>query len=532
MTKTQRTPFTVDALVPCFNEEGRVGRVLNALTNTKLFSQIIVVDDGSTDGSLEEIKQFPKVVFIQLSTNQGKGAAVKAGFAHVTSSTVFLCDADLHGLTEKHIQQMIEEYKKHPNSMIVGIREKMPLPGLHWLRTHLLPLIAGERVLSTDDLRSVLSHPLTSEYGLEPYMNHYFVSAKKPILKILLTGVNDIPKWDKKSYGLKTHFQEGINIATKYLTLYTQEIPREIYNGVRSFIFPTFGIDPTKYASNTTRVFGIPINYVKVGRGSILVFIHGWANNWEGWGPVIPYLEDDFTLYLLDLPGFGDSGDLAEYSIEKAAAYVEQFVQTLPSKPVGVIGLSMGSLVVAELGRKNPKITDSVILSGPIIKDHNLQMISQTLKYSLWFIRHVEFSEIALKKIIETRVAAYAMSKYMNMYRFNRFLVDTYGMIGKKKMRRKAFTQMGISSASYNLNTVLEKYDLPVLLLYGKEDKISSPLFAKKTLLPQNTHLQCIEIEEAGHVAPLEQPQKVAEAIRVFIGDMMKKKSHREIKHE
>ncbi|HKZ34620.1 MAG TPA: alpha/beta fold hydrolase [Patescibacteria group bacterium] len=532
MTGTQGKPFTVDALVPCFNEEGRVGSVLRTVIHTKVFARIIVVDDGSTDGSFEEIQQFPKVTLIRLPTNQGKGAAVKAGLEHVASSAVFLCDADLHGLTEKHILHMVGEYKKHPKCMVVGIREKMPLPGLHWLRTHLLPLIAGERVLSTDDLRNVLSHPLSSEYGLEPYMNHYFVSSKKPIIKVLLKGVNDIPKWEKKSYGLKSHLQEGINIVTKYLTLYTQEIPKEIYNGVRSFIFPTFGIDPTKYPSNTTQVFDIPIHYVKVGKGPILVFIHGWANNWEGWGPVIPYLEDDFTLYLLDLPGFGDSGDLAEYSIEKAAAYVEQFIQTLPSKPVGVIGLSMGSLVVAELGRNNPKITDSVILSGPIIKDHNLQMISQTLKYSLWFIRHIELSEIALKKIIETRVAAYAMSKYMNMYRFNRFLVDTYGMIGKKKMRRQAFTQMGISSASYNLNTVLEKYDLPALLLYGKEDKISSPLFAKKTLLPQNAHLQCIEIEEAGHVAPLEQPQKVAVAIRQFIGDMIEERGSTNKKYE
>lgn len=271
------------------------------------------------------------------------------------------------------------------------------------------------------------------------------------------------------------------------------------------------------YTQYKVAINGVKVSYVKAGKGPILVFVHGWANNWVSWVPLANCLYKDYTVYLLDLPGFGDSDDLPYYSIELVSKYLEEFVKKLPDKPQAVIGLSMGSMVVAESCKNNNKISETIILMGPVIKNSNLDdLIAVTLESSLKLIGRFRLSEMFLKKIIETRIAAYSLSRYINMYKFNKFLVDEYGMIGKKKMRQQAFVQMGYSGAIYDLGKTLTFYKMPVLLIYGREDKISSPQAATELLKPNN-YISIQSVPFAGHVVPLEQPEKVAAIIKNYL---------------
>lgn len=514
-----------DAIVPCFNEEGRVGNVLEVLSTSKYIDQVIFVDDGSTDGSLNEAGKIKGIKIIELKENVGKSGAVKKGLSEVKTSAVFLFDADISGLSENHIKKIYFSYLKNPESMVVGLRQKNSLPLLHWMRKNIFPLIAGERILATENLIQILKNFNVSEYGLEPYMNYYFNVNRKPIVKILLSGVNDLPKWKKKSYGFKPFFEESVNIFSKYLQIYSQEIPKNIYNSLSSFILP---LKITKqeeknfysviFPQHQTTINRVKINYVKAGSGPILVFVHGWANNWVSWIPLADYLCKNYTVYLIDLPGFGDSDDLPHYSIETVSEYLKGFIERLPEKPKALVGLSMGSLVVAQVGKIDEKISENLILISPVIKNKSLSdLVSTTLESSLKIMDHFSLSEMFLKKIIETRIAAYSMSKYMNMYKFNKFLVDEYGMIGKKKMRKEAFVQMGYSGASYDLKEVLFHHKMPVLLIYGREDKISSPQNVRKSLLKMNDKIKLKVIPFAGHVVPLEEPEKVATSIRDYL---------------
>ncbi len=239
MVSKKSKPITVDAIVPCFNEGPRVGRVLEVLSSSKHLNKVIFVDDGSMDNSIEKAKKFPNVKIVCLKKNQGKGQAVKEGLKHVESEVIFLCDADLAGLKEKNIQEMIKTYQKHPDALVVGLRQKIKSKTGHWLRKNLLPLIAGERILKKSDLKTILDNPLSYEYGLETYMNYYYRRQSRPIIKILLVGVNHIPKTRKESYGLKPLISEGINITQKYLSVYAKELPKDIYNSMKTSIFQT-----------------------------------------------------------------------------------------------------------------------------------------------------------------------------------------------------------------------------------------------------------------------------------------------------
>ncbi|NQY73158.1 MAG: glycosyltransferase family 2 protein [Candidatus Margulisbacteria bacterium] len=86
-------------LIPAYNEEGTLGELLSILDKLSLESagfktEIIVVNDGSTDRTEEIAKQFPDVLYIY-QDNQGKGAAVKTGIERATGDWVLIQDADL-----------------------------------------------------------------------------------------------------------------------------------------------------------------------------------------------------------------------------------------------------------------------------------------------------------------------------------------------------------------------------------------------------------------------------------------------------
>jgi len=217
----------VDTIIPCYNEEKRVGNVLDVLIKSKYINRVIVVDDCSTDRSTDVIKSFSGVKLVRHNTNQGKGQAIKTGLEYVKSDAVFLCDADLYGLEEQHIKKLTQEYLAHPANIIVGLTDKSN-PILNWLQKNTLPLIAGFRIISTDLLRKILENPIAYGYGLELYTNYVSYKSRKRIRKIRMKGANDVPKYRKEAYGIVPHIKEGQELLQKYFEIYVIEMPKDV----------------------------------------------------------------------------------------------------------------------------------------------------------------------------------------------------------------------------------------------------------------------------------------------------------------
>jgi glycosyltransferase involved in cell wall biosynthesis len=90
--------MNLSVIIPIYNERNTIKLILERVLATGLTNEIILVDDGSTDGTRSLLAQFedhPGIRVIYHAKNQGKGGAVRSGIAIATGDLILIQDADL-----------------------------------------------------------------------------------------------------------------------------------------------------------------------------------------------------------------------------------------------------------------------------------------------------------------------------------------------------------------------------------------------------------------------------------------------------
>lgn len=117
-------------IIPAYNEQDSIGQVLDhveeVVTNSDLTCQLLVVDDGSTDRTVE-IARSKRCEVVEYPNNRGYGAAIKAGIRRARHDVIIITDADGTYPTEviPHLIELMADY-----DMVVGARtgEKVHVP--------------------------------------------------------------------------------------------------------------------------------------------------------------------------------------------------------------------------------------------------------------------------------------------------------------------------------------------------------------------------------------------------------------------
>src|SRR5262249_55452513 len=116
----------VSIVVPVFNEERTIAAVIEKVRALEIDKEIIVVNDGSRDGTREALRPYdgdkvPGVRVHHSPVNLGKGASVRVGFSHATGDVVTIQDADLE-LDPREYLTLIQPIVEGKADVVFGSR--------------------------------------------------------------------------------------------------------------------------------------------------------------------------------------------------------------------------------------------------------------------------------------------------------------------------------------------------------------------------------------------------------------------------
>lgn len=152
MRKASGGDLRVAAIVPAYNEEATLTEVLSVLKSTPGIDEILVVSDGSTDGTVE-IARGMGMRTIHLRQNQGKGRAMAVGVAHTDAPVLLFVDGDIMNLTSDLLSRLVEPVLSGRSGMNVGIRNRGRL--INAIQDSTGPLLSGIRCLRREIFEAV-----------------------------------------------------------------------------------------------------------------------------------------------------------------------------------------------------------------------------------------------------------------------------------------------------------------------------------------------------------------------------------------
>lgn len=166
-------PFVVDAIICAHNEAPRVEPVVRAVLEARCLRRVLVVDDGSTDGT-GDVARAAGAEVLALRPNRGKGAAMRAGLRNVCTlaarapDAVCFLDADLTGLRPAHVCALVDAVARGGALMSSGMPDYRDGFVNHMQAGSLN--LSGQRVVRRELLARVPSR-YWSGYGIEVALN-------------------------------------------------------------------------------------------------------------------------------------------------------------------------------------------------------------------------------------------------------------------------------------------------------------------------------------------------------------------------
>lgn len=214
----------VSCVIPAFNEEERINRVIQPCLDSGLLEEVIVVNDGSKDGTKQILENFKgKIKIVNLPHNRGKGFAVVKGVKEAKGEIILLLDADLVGLQFHHIRSLIAPVSEQDVDMTIGAFVDFKKPYYYgWP-------FSGQRAIKRKLLTpSVLKEIVETRYGIEIVLNERFKNEK--IMVVPLVNLGFIKKTGKREDWFSAYLKMNLELAQLILEYKGKKLKEKIFN--------------------------------------------------------------------------------------------------------------------------------------------------------------------------------------------------------------------------------------------------------------------------------------------------------------
>ena len=248
------------------------------------------------------------------------------------------------------------------------------------------------------------------------------------------------------------------------------------------------------------------LHYLEAGSGEPLVLVHGLASSaTQDWGRLIaPLSRRRFHVYAPDLPGFGGSERpaAADYSIPMQVEAVRGFMQAVGLGRARVAGISMGGWIVCRLAGEHPEMVERLLAvdaagmrpDGPAIPAEVLLPRDEEGVRRL--VAAVRYNAPPLPSFVARDVLA-------------------------RKQRDEWIVRRALESMREGrdwLNGNLRRADMPILILWGKEDALIPVAYAAR-LAAEFEHARLEVLDGCGHVPMADCPEAFDREMMAFLFD-------------
>lgn len=254
---------------------------------------------------------------------------------------------------------------------------------------------------------------------------------------------------------------------------------------------------------------GIQTHYIEVGKGPVLVLMHGGgagADGWGNWQTCLPAYAKNFRVIVPDMPGFGRSAkpdpETYDYSQARRTLHLIALIEQLKLGPVRIIGNSMGGATSLGLAIDRPELVDKMVLMGSA----GLGISNPDTSHMQAFAAY-DYTEPAMRVLMRTLGGSrFEINEALLRYRHELML---------EPAARKAIEVIRRSTLTY-APEMIAKVKTRTLVVGGKEDKIA-------ILARTYGYLELLEnswgflLPHVGHWAMMESPREFVTITTAFL---------------
>ncbi|HVX93063.1 MAG TPA: glycosyltransferase family 2 protein [Candidatus Dojkabacteria bacterium] len=201
MLKNLNKDITISSVIPLYNESKTLEKVIKIVHSYPYIQEIVAVNDGSTDNTLELLrrleKELPKLRVIDQQPNQGKAAAVVNGVKNAKGEVIIMTDGDLLTLKHKHFDSLLEDILSGEYEMTILDKGSDRFSAVGPISYAITRPLGGERAFWKKEFLKI---PIKGDerYGLETLMNLYYVDNHKKIKSIYTPDLESVTQLKKQ----------------------------------------------------------------------------------------------------------------------------------------------------------------------------------------------------------------------------------------------------------------------------------------------------------------------------------------------
>jgi pimeloyl-ACP methyl ester carboxylesterase len=236
--------------------------------------------------------------------------------------------------------------------------------------------------------------------------------------------------------------------------------------------------------------------YIEVGKGPVLLLLHGLMGALSNWQDVIDDFKGNYTVVIPMLPIY--ELPILTTGVKSLAKFVHRFIKFKGFQNITVLGNSLGGHVGLIYVSSHPEYVKALVLTGSSGLYENAFGGSFPKRENYDFIKEkVEFT-------------------FYNPETATKELVDEVYQTVNDRNKVIRILAMAKSAIRHNMSKDLHYITIPVMLIWGKNDKITPPEVAEEfeSLLPD---AELAWIDHCGHAPMMEQPLEFNKILRKFL---------------